>query len=225
MLAHLNHSWQIKHCNRQLWVGSGELMGQGTSAPCRGKYNRVKNEWLGVQELRSVLRYLLTAKITGCFEAREIEGCRHSLSSDLCNTMHGTHESKCAFLIAVESVLGNRNTINNIKGVSKAVFFNFVWQFGSPGTDRLLPCQKPCHAGWFHPSQHTPGVRTEATPFGHSAGYNPEESEEHQTAGSAGPKLGSRTPVSGTLGEEIKSHICQACTVTITQRSIETRAD
>lgn len=59
-------------------------------------------------------------------------------------------------------------------------------------------------------------MRTEATLTGHSAGCNPAESEELQTAGSAGPKLRSCKLASGRLGEDIKGDICQAHTVTVT---------
>lgn len=128
-------------------------------------------------------------------------------------------------MIVAESVLRNRYTLNGIKRFSKAFFSHFHWQFVSPATDRLPSYQKPSRAGWFPPSQHTPGVRTEATLIGHSAGCNPAESEELQTAGSAGPKLRSCKLDSGTLGEDIKGEICQAQTVTVTQRSIETRVN
>lgn len=156
---------------------------------------------------------------------RKIKGCCYSFSCDFCNTMHGSHESKFDFLIVVESVLRNRNILNCIKRFSKTFCSHFHWQFLSPGTDRLLSCQTPSRAGWFPPSQHTPGVRTEATLTGHSAGCNPAESQALQTAGSAGPKLRSCKLVSGTLGEGIKGDICQAHTVTVTQRSIETRVN
>lgn len=132
--------------------------------------------------------------------------------------MHGTHESKFDFLITVESVLRNRNPLNCMKGFLKAFFSHFHWQLASPGTDSLLSCQTPSRAGWFPPSQHTPGVRTEATPTGHSAGCNPAASEERRPAGSAEPNLCSCKPLSGTLGEDIKSDICQAHTVTVTHK-------
>lgn len=139
--------------------------------------------------------------------------------------MHGSHESKFDFLIVVVSILRNRKTLNCIKGFSTAFFSHFHWQFASPGRDRLLSCQMPSRAGWFPPSQHTPGARTEATLTGHSAGCNPAESVELQTTRSGGPKPRSCKLVSGTLGEDIKGDICQAHTVRVTQRSIETRVD
>lgn len=123
--------------------------------------------------------------------------------------MHGAHESKFDFLIIVESVLRNRNTLNCIKRIFKSIISShFHRQFVSPGTDRLLSCQTPSRVGLFPPSQHTPGGRTEATLTGHSAGCNPAESEELQTAGSAGPKLRSCKLISGTLGGDIKGDIC-----------------
>lgn len=35
--THLDHSWQVEHCDTHLWVGFSEFVGQGTSTPCWDK--------------------------------------------------------------------------------------------------------------------------------------------------------------------------------------------
>lgn len=124
MFTHLNHSRQVKHCYTQLWVCFSKLMGQGTSTSCRDKYNSMKKT--NKKKTLSPQRCLLTSKVAGCFEARKIKGCCYSVSCDFCSTMHGTHELKFDFLIIVESVLRKRNTLNCIKGFSKAISLIFT---------------------------------------------------------------------------------------------------
>lgn len=35
--THLDHSWQVEHCDPHLWVGFSEFVGQGAGTPCWDK--------------------------------------------------------------------------------------------------------------------------------------------------------------------------------------------
>lgn len=125
MFTHLNNSWQVKHCHRQLRVGSSKLIRHGTSASWEKTKRKYVKEWFITQEHNyNPLASLLTSKVAGSFKTGEVKGCCYSFSCDFSNAMHGIHESQFDVWTVVESIL--KIETNDIKEHVQMLFPQFL---------------------------------------------------------------------------------------------------